>query len=92
MSSAKTPTTTTRSLTTINRYTVLLLLPDYMSDGTETFSTVVDAPTPRNASEQAKLEAHHTIFSVKSEDADDFLCLMVIEGDHLILYCDLYDY
>ena len=64
----------------LKKYTVMLLYPDYATDGnTETFLDWVEAPAPSDAEELAK---YHAVQKNPDtcDDEDDFLVLFVCEG------------
>lgn len=72
-----------------NSYTVLLLRPDYMADsfGQDTFMTSVEAKGPVEALELARAEVidcdHEDVDEFhKYHDPADYLCLLLIEGQH----------
>jgi hypothetical protein len=65
----------------MKKFTVLLLVPDYLAQtyGQDTFFTCVPATGPKQAIAKARFEA-----AAKRDvaDPDDFFPLCVIEGEH----------
>lgn len=66
-------------------YTVILLYPDYMSDGVETFTTTAYARSPESAVMIARLAAFYGWDSI--EDPDDLAHIMTFVGRPEIALC-----
>lgn len=67
----------------MSTYTVLLLYPDYLADDPgETFMGCVQAAGVQEAIKAVQREAYK-VNEDDASDPDDFLCLCVIEGDHI---------
>ncbi len=66
----------------MQKFTVLLLYPDYLSSdfGHETFMTTVEAPDPDHAVVTARKEAREA--NRNQCEGEDFYCLCVIAGEH----------
>lgn len=61
------------------QYTVLLLYPDYMSDGDETYHAWVQAESTKDAQVKAQQQAAEDN-ELEADKADNFLVLACYEG------------
>lgn len=66
----------------VNKYTVLLLMPDYASDGQEDYLAYVEGEgmTPRMASQEARSHAADAYAREPGEIEDDIRVLAIFEG------------
>jgi hypothetical protein len=71
----------------MKNYSVMLLYPDYLSDGHQTFYTWVHAAGPADAVHRARIEAMTSNGWTPDDVADeeDFICLLVTEGHNVAL-------
>jgi hypothetical protein len=71
----------------LKEYSVLLLYPDYIADGIETYYAFVQADSPRAAVGLAQNEAVKAN-ELDGDEAQDFLPLLVTEGHNYGLPLD----
>lgn len=64
------------------KYSVLLLYPDYLSDGPTTYYHLTEAANPKKAAARAQRAAAQAQVEGACNDYEDFLVLLVIEGHH----------
>ena len=60
-------------------FTVLLLYPDYLSDGTQTYQAHIEADNSREAAVSAQVDAKLDLGN-PDDELDDFLVLAVYHG------------
>ena len=64
------------------KYSVLLLYPDYLSDGTTTYYHLTEACSPKKAALKAQQAALKALGEAVCDDCEDLLVLLLIEGHH----------
>lgn len=64
----------------MNKFTVIMLYPDYLSDGAETYVAHVEALNQKEACKTARIEAVEVNDPTAVDDPDDFSVLHVFEG------------